>query len=74
MDGLLVAPSDPAAWAVAIERVLADQALGNRLGQAGRSTARETYALDRTVERTAELYCDVLRCPAPSAGPDSSPV
>jgi len=73
-DGLLVAPSDPAAWAAAIERALTDPALAARLGQAGRRTARETYALDRTVERTAELYRDVLRCPAPTARPDSSPV
>jgi glycosyltransferase involved in cell wall biosynthesis len=73
-DGLLVSPTDPAAWAAAIERVLGDPALSSRLGRAGRRTARETYALDRTVERTAELYRDVLRCPAPGAGPDSSPV
>ena len=74
VDGLLVSPSDPAAWAAAIERVLGDPALGGRLGHAGRRTARETYALERTVERTAELYRDVLRCPAPIARPDSSAV
>jgi glycosyltransferase involved in cell wall biosynthesis len=74
MDGLLVSPTEPAAWATAIERVLADPALGDRLGAAGRRTARETYALEHTVERTAALYCDVLRCPAPLARPDSSPV
>jgi glycosyltransferase involved in cell wall biosynthesis len=73
-DGLLVSPTDPAVWAGAIERVLADPALGSRLGSIGRRTARETYALDRTVERTAELYRDVLRCPAPIARTDSSPV
>ncbi|MFL5516886.1 MAG: glycosyltransferase family 4 protein [Gemmatimonadales bacterium] len=74
MDGLLVSPTDPAAWATAIERVLEDPALSGRLGRAGRRTARETYALDRTVERTAALYREVLRCPDPGAGPDSSPV
>jgi glycosyltransferase involved in cell wall biosynthesis len=74
VDGLLVAPTDAAAWALAIERVLADAALANRLGEAGRRTARETYALDRTVARTAALYRDVLRCPAPRAPTDSSPV
>lgn len=74
VDGLLVAPTDPAAWGAAIERVLADPALSGRLGAAGRRTARETYPLERTVARTAALYRDVLRCPAPIAGPDSSPV
>jgi glycosyltransferase involved in cell wall biosynthesis len=74
VDGLLAPPDDPAAWAAAIERLLADPSLGSRLGEAGRRTARETYALDRTVERTAELYRDVLRCPTPTARSDSSPV
>jgi glycosyltransferase involved in cell wall biosynthesis len=74
MDGLLVAPTDPAAWALAIERVLADPGLATRLGEVGRRTARETYALDRTVGRTAALYREVLRCPAPGGRTDSSPV
>jgi glycosyltransferase involved in cell wall biosynthesis len=74
VDGLLVAPTDPAAWAAAIELVLGDPGLASRLGEAGRRTARETYALDRTVGRTAALYRDVLRCPAPDARADSSPV
>jgi glycosyltransferase involved in cell wall biosynthesis len=72
-DGLLVEPMDAAAWALAIDRVLADPGLAGRLGQAGRRTARETYALDRTVERTAALYREVLRCPAPHGHADSSP-
>jgi glycosyltransferase involved in cell wall biosynthesis len=74
VDGLLVPPTDGAAWAAAIERVLGDSALGSRLGAAGRRTARETYALERMVDRTAALYRDLLRCPAPTARPDSSPV
>jgi glycosyltransferase involved in cell wall biosynthesis len=74
VDGLLVAPMDPAAWAAAIERVLADAGLAARLGEAGRRTARETYALDSTVARTAALYREVLRCPAPDGRTDSSPV
>ena len=73
-DGILVQPTDPAAWAGAIERLLADSGLASRLAEAGRRTARETYALDRTVARTSALYRDVLRCPAPDARTDSSPV
>ena len=49
------------------------EVIAGRLGEAGRRTARETYALARTVERTGELYREVLRCPAPGARTDSSP-
>ncbi len=55
-DGLLVPPLDPAAWAAAIERLLLDPALAARLAASARETARDTFALERTVERTAALY------------------
>ncbi len=72
-DGLLVPPADPSAWASAIERLLADPPLRERLGAAARHTARERYSLERTVERTAAVYREVLRCPASGARADSSP-
>ncbi len=56
VDGLLVSPLDPAAWALAIERLLGDAALAAKLGDAARHTARERFALDHTVARTLELY------------------
>jgi glycosyltransferase involved in cell wall biosynthesis len=56
VDGLLVPPLDPAAWAAAIERVLLDPALATSLGDAARRTARERFTLERTVARTLELY------------------
>jgi glycosyltransferase involved in cell wall biosynthesis len=56
VDGLLVAPLNPRAWAAAIDRVLADSPLAARLGEAARRTARERFSLERTVERTLELY------------------
>jgi len=59
-DGLLVPPLDPAAWAAAIERLLADPSLAARLGAAARETARVTFSLDRTAERTLELYRSLL--------------
>ena len=55
-DGLLVPPLDPAAWAAALERLLIDGALAERLGRAARETARVTFSLDRTVTRTLDLY------------------
>jgi glycosyltransferase involved in cell wall biosynthesis len=55
-SGLLVPPLDPRQWARAIDRVLEDPALAGRLGTAARRTARETFSLDRTIERTRLLY------------------
>ncbi len=73
-DGLLIAPTAPDAWATAIERLLGDAALRERLSAAARRTARETYSLERTVERTAAVYSEVLRCTASAPRADSSPV
>lgn len=60
VDGCLVPPLDPAAWAATIERLLLDGDLRARLGAAARRTARESYALERTVEGTAAVYRDVI--------------
>jgi glycosyltransferase involved in cell wall biosynthesis len=70
-DGLLVPPLDPAAWAAAIEWLLADAPLAARLGAAARETARVTFSLDRTVERTLQLYRSLLGSDslAPAAPP-----
>jgi glycosyltransferase involved in cell wall biosynthesis len=69
IDGLLVPPLEPAAWAAAIERLLADPALAARLGEAGRETARITFSLDRTVERTLELYRSLVAGPLAPVAP-----
>lgn len=60
VDGLLVPPLDPAAWALAINRVLSEDSLASRLGTAARRTARETFALERTVQRTLVLYRELV--------------
>jgi L-malate glycosyltransferase len=73
VDGCLVPPLEPAAWAAAIERLLADRMLRERLGAAALHTARETYSLERTVERTAAVYRDVLGCSGLASRPDSLP-
>ena len=61
MDGRLVPPMVPTAWAAAIEELLADADLARRLGSAARRTARETFGLERTVARTAQLYQSLLQ-------------
>lgn len=63
VDGRLVEPRVPAAWAHAIEELLADPAGAARLGAAARHTARDTYSLERTVERTVALYRSILEVP-----------
>jgi glycosyltransferase involved in cell wall biosynthesis len=60
VNGRLVDPLAPDAWASAIEKLLGDPLLAGRLAQAGRHTARVTFALEHTVDRTIRLYDDVL--------------
>jgi glycosyltransferase involved in cell wall biosynthesis len=64
VNGRLVAPLDPFAWARIIDELLADQDEAQRIGAAARVTAREEFSLAKTVERTAALY----RSMVPSRG------
>jgi glycosyltransferase involved in cell wall biosynthesis len=59
-NGRLVPPLDPAAWARAIDDLLAHDDVTARLAAAGRRTAREEFSLERTVERTLAVYHEVL--------------
>lgn len=70
-DGFLVPPLDPTAWAAALSRLLGDAALVARLGEAARHTARVTFSLERTVERTLALYRSLGagQPPVPAAPP-----
>ena len=63
VDGRLVDPGAPRAWARAMEMLLSAPAEASRLGTMARRTARVTYSLDRTVERTAELYRSLVKRP-----------
>ena len=55
-DGLLVAPDDPEALAVAMSRLLADAGLRRRLGEQARRTVEQRFALPGWVSRYADLY------------------
>jgi glycosyltransferase involved in cell wall biosynthesis len=60
VNGILVDPLDPAAWAQAMEHVLGDPSLAHRLGAAAQYTARHTYSLEHTIQRTGEVYRSVV--------------
>jgi glycosyltransferase involved in cell wall biosynthesis len=54
--GLLVPPRDAVALRAAVERLLADPELRERLGRAARARAQERFGWDAVIERTLEVY------------------
>jgi glycosyltransferase involved in cell wall biosynthesis len=57
--GLLVPPRDHAALAHGIVRLLQDEPLRRRLGEAGRARVVARFTVDRMVEETAAVYARV---------------
>lgn len=57
--GLLVPPSDPAALAVAIDRLLDDPAAARRMGEAGRRRALTHFDVQTMVAATMAVYQEV---------------
>jgi len=58
--GLLVPPRDAAALREAVERLLSDRGLRERLGRAARARAHERFGWDAVIERTLEIYTRAL--------------
>lgn len=56
VDGLLVDPDDRTAIAGALVRLLTDDVLAMRLGDAGRATVSERFSADRLVAASAQFY------------------
>jgi colanic acid/amylovoran biosynthesis glycosyltransferase len=56
LDGLLVAPSDDAAMAAAIRRLMDDVELRRHLGRAGRQRVLEHYNLELNIPRLGEIF------------------
>ncbi|HEY3550342.1 MAG TPA: glycosyltransferase family 4 protein [Gaiellaceae bacterium] len=54
--GLLVPPRDAPALREAVQRLLADPELRERLGREARTRARERFGWDAVIERTLEVY------------------
>jgi glycosyltransferase involved in cell wall biosynthesis len=60
VDGLLVPPADPPALAVAVLRLLRDEALRRRIGEAGYATVRDRFSIDAQVRRIEAVYNEEL--------------
>ena len=58
--GLLVPPLDPAAWTRALDRLLGDAGLRQRLARAGRTLARGEFTMERTASGTEAIYREAL--------------
>jgi glycosyltransferase involved in cell wall biosynthesis len=59
VEGVLVAPDDPAALAAAIERLLDDRELARRLGAAAQARQRQRYDIGVVVKRLEQLYVEL---------------
>ncbi|MHB1222541.1 MAG: glycosyltransferase family 4 protein [Gemmatimonadaceae bacterium] len=56
VDGLLVDPDDRMAIAAALVRLLTDDSLARRLGDAGRRTVAERFSVERMVAMSTQFY------------------
>lgn len=67
--GLLVAPGDVAALVAAIQQLAAAPALRQQMGAAGRELARSEFALQLVLDRTIEVYDELLGRDRGASGP-----
>lgn len=59
-DGLLVDPAQPAEIAAAILRVLGDDSLAQRLGEAGRERVEHCFCIDTALEAIDRFYVETI--------------
>jgi glycosyltransferase involved in cell wall biosynthesis len=60
-NGILVPPDDSQSVADAIVRLLEDVELRNKMGDQGRELVQKEFSVDHVVERTVEVYRNVLQ-------------
>jgi glycosyltransferase involved in cell wall biosynthesis len=70
--GTLIPPGNEAAFADAVQKLLADAALRQQLGRNARQFAQENFSLDQVRQRYAELYVTLLEKKRPSRLPHPS--
>jgi glycosyltransferase involved in cell wall biosynthesis len=61
VNGVLVPERDPAALAVAIERLLDDSERARQLGERGRQIAREKFSIEESARQLQELFATTSR-------------
>jgi glycosyltransferase involved in cell wall biosynthesis len=61
VSGILVPPSDPAALAAGIVKILESPDLRASMGAAGKARVQERFTLDRMVEGLGDVYREVAR-------------
>lgn len=59
-DGLIVPPRDVAALTAAVDRLLSDADLAERLAEEAGRTAERSFSIDLMVDRTLDLYRSLL--------------
>jgi glycosyltransferase involved in cell wall biosynthesis len=60
VTGLLVSVKDAIALANAIQTLIEDPELRNKMGQAGRALAEEAFAIEKIVEQHMDIYRELL--------------
>lgn len=66
VTGLHVASQTPEAYAAAIERLVEDSETRATFGEQGNQRARDRFSLDRTLNRVAAIYHDLLSANVPA--------
>jgi glycosyltransferase involved in cell wall biosynthesis len=64
LEGYLLDPRDPTAWARAIRRLARDSRLGREMGLAGRRRVEEGFTLDQHVASIVDVYQRAIARPA----------
>jgi glycosyltransferase involved in cell wall biosynthesis len=74
VTGLTTPPGDPDALAAAINRILGDDALRERLGRQARLRAESEFKLETMIRRTVALYEQIARLPKATVLRPAEPV
>jgi glycosyltransferase involved in cell wall biosynthesis len=73
VDGLLVAPRDPASLAAAMQKLLADPAESARLGAQAKAAARGKFAIEKTTAALKHLLVERAGVKPPDAARQADP-